>query len=245
MYSVVLMVAMTSSVDLPDCHKSRGGCIGGCFGGCFGGHGGGCFGGHGHHRSHGCGYAPVYNGCGCAPVYAGCDGGNGGCAGIPAGCNGGSAGTPAETPKTGNGNGEDAPLTAEEEKAYQDILKELKGKEKTELQDWWKDATNKEKRDYLKGEDEVKGPAPAKLIVKVPGSARLSIGGVATVSTSTERSFVSPVLVPGQSYYYTVQATFEQAGKSVVVTREVEVRAGKTTQVHLGAARTIQAVVRR
>jgi uncharacterized protein (TIGR03000 family) len=68
---------------------------------------------------------------------------------------------------------------------------------------------------------------------------------VATTSTSRERSFVSPVLVPGKSYYYTIQATYQQGGRSVVVTREVEVRAGKTTQVHLGAARTIQAVVRR
>jgi len=212
MYSVVLMVAMTSSVDLPDCHKKRGG------------------------RS--C-CAPVSYACGCAPAAP--------AAPVTCGC----VGTPAKTEKSnGNGNGtgtsgDEVALTTAEEKEYQEILKGLKGKEKKELEDWWKEATNKEKREYLKGDSEVKGPTSAKLIVKVPASARLSIGGVATVATSTERTFVSPVLVPGQSYYYTIQATFEQAGKSVVVTREVEVRAGKTTQVNLGASRTVEAVVRR
>jgi len=71
MYSVVLMAALTTSVDLPD----RGGCRGGCFG-CHGG----CFGG----RRHGC--------CGCWGGCYGCWGCNGcwggcyGCCGCYGGC---------------------------------------------------------------------------------------------------------------------------------------------------------------
>ena len=59
MYSIVLMVAMTSGGDVPATHFG-GGCTGGCTGyscnGCHGGHklfgGHGCCGGHSH--SHGC-----------------------------------------------------------------------------------------------------------------------------------------------------------------------------------------------
>ena len=78
MYSVVLMAALTTSVDLPD---RRGGCSGGCYGGCYGGcrggrrggcHGcyGGCYGCYGGMVSYGC--------CGCyggVTYYGGCHGG--------------------------------------------------------------------------------------------------------------------------------------------------------------------------
>jgi uncharacterized protein (TIGR03000 family) len=264
MYSVVLMVAMTTGGDLPDCHRC-GGCFGGghgCFGGghgCFGG-GHGCFGGlfrgHGCHGCHGC-YGGCYgggcNGGGCF----GCNGG--GCAGYVvtcggngcAGCNGHAAPTQNNNNNNnnnnnGNGSGNDEPaLTAAELKEYQEILNGLSGKEKKELQDWWKEATNKEKREYLKGGEEAKGPTPAKLIVKVPANTRLTIEGAPTTSTARERTFVSPKLVPGQAYYYTIEATYVKGGRSVVVKRQVEVRAGKTTQVTLGASRTVEALVRR
>jgi len=58
MYSVVLMTALTTGVDLPDFGR-RGGCYGGCYGG----------------RRHGC--------CGC---YGGCYGCYGGCFGCYGGC---------------------------------------------------------------------------------------------------------------------------------------------------------------
>jgi uncharacterized protein (TIGR03000 family) len=54
MYSVVLLMAMTSSAEMPACHRGGRGCHGGgCYGGgCYGGgcggggcHGGGCYGG--------------------------------------------------------------------------------------------------------------------------------------------------------------------------------------------------------
>jgi uncharacterized protein (TIGR03000 family) len=68
MYSMVLMAALTTGVDLPD----RGGCRGGCYGGCYGG------------RRHGC------HGCcgGCYGCYGGCYGCYGGCYGCYGGCYG-------------------------------------------------------------------------------------------------------------------------------------------------------------
>ena len=73
MYSVVLMAALTTGIDLPDRHGCRGGCHGcrgggygccGCYGGyggmgygCMGmGYGGGCYGGYGM------GYGGCYGG---------------------------------------------------------------------------------------------------------------------------------------------------------------------------------------
>jgi uncharacterized protein (TIGR03000 family) len=87
MYSVVLMAALTTGVDLPD---KRGGCGGGCYGGCNGGcHGGRRGGRHGgcHGCSGGC-YGGGYGGC-----YGGCYGGGyGGCMGMGygGGCYGGA-----------------------------------------------------------------------------------------------------------------------------------------------------------
>jgi uncharacterized protein (TIGR03000 family) len=86
MYSVVLMMALTSGTDTPDIgHRGGGGCQGGCYGGGGGGrkhgrHGGGggccgCYGGGG-----GC-YGGGYDGC-YGGGYGGCYGGGmGGCYG--------------------------------------------------------------------------------------------------------------------------------------------------------------------
>jgi uncharacterized protein (TIGR03000 family) len=79
MYSVVVLMALQGSVDVPDLGR-RGGC-GGCYGGCYGGgrrgrHGchGGCYGG-------GC-YGGGYGGCYGGGFGGGCYGGGfGGCYG--------------------------------------------------------------------------------------------------------------------------------------------------------------------
>jgi uncharacterized protein (TIGR03000 family) len=62
MYSVVLVMALAGSAEVPDCHRCCG-CYGGgygCYGGCYGGYSG-CYG--------GC-YGGSYGGC-----YGGCYGG--------------------------------------------------------------------------------------------------------------------------------------------------------------------------
>jgi uncharacterized protein (TIGR03000 family) len=74
MYSVVLLMAMTSSAEMPACHRGGRGCHGGgchgggCYGGsCYGGscYGGSCYGG-------GCGGGACYGGgCGGGGCYGG------------------------------------------------------------------------------------------------------------------------------------------------------------------------------
>jgi uncharacterized protein (TIGR03000 family) len=83
MYSVVLLVAMSSGGEVADFGR-RGGCNG-CYGACYGGghgcRGGGLFGGH-RHGCRGGGYSGCYGGYG----YSSCYGGYGGYSG----CYGGS-----------------------------------------------------------------------------------------------------------------------------------------------------------
>lgn len=70
MYSIVLMAALTTGVDVPDMGR-RGGCCGGgcygsCYGSCYGCCGGGCYGGGRHHGRHGgCYGCQGYSCCGC------------------------------------------------------------------------------------------------------------------------------------------------------------------------------------
>ncbi|HTU90350.1 MAG TPA: TIGR03000 domain-containing protein [Gemmataceae bacterium] len=84
MFSVVLMAALTTGMDLPDRGGCRGGGGGGCHGrrgggccGCYGG-GGGCYGG-GYGGCYGGGYGMGYGGChgGYGMGYGGCHGGYG------------------------------------------------------------------------------------------------------------------------------------------------------------------------
>jgi uncharacterized protein (TIGR03000 family) len=81
MYSVVLMMAITTGGDVADCHRGGcgggggllshrhggggcygGGCYGGGYGGCYGGGYGGCYGG-GYGGCYGGGYGGCYGGC--------------------------------------------------------------------------------------------------------------------------------------------------------------------------------------
>jgi len=203
MYSVVLMMAMTTGGDLPDCHR-HGGCTGGtCTGyvavahSCGGGgscHGGGhhFLGGGGglfHRHSHGC-----HGGCS-GVVYAGCTGSMGySCTGgSMAGCTGGHV-----VPPTGKPGEELKKMPKEEEK------------KKTGM-----------------------APAPATLIVSLPADAKLVIDDTTTTSTSTERVFVSPTLTPGTDYNYTLKAEVVRNGKAVKVEEKVVVRAGQETRVTL------------
>ncbi len=216
MYSVVLMMALTSGGDAPAWGRGCSGCYGGCFG-CYGGyscggschgrkHGccgcsGGCWGGGSggcHGRKHGC--------CGChGGYYGGCYGG--GCYGgacFGGACSGGACfgggygGTVAPVVPAAPVTPAPAPATTPK---------------KTSLE----------------------GAAPATLIVNVPAEARLSIDGEATTSTATQRVFVSPALNFGREYHYTLEAEFQKDGKMVKVTKEVAVKAGDETRVNFDA----------
>jgi uncharacterized protein (TIGR03000 family) len=209
MYSVVLMMAMTTGGDVPDGILHHGGCGGhscsgyaapacgcsghaapaySCTGGsCHGGHhflGGGLF----HHRGHSC-----HGGCS-GVVYAGCTGSMGySCTGGSSGCTGGTMAPPAGKP------GEELKKMPKEE-----------DKKKTGM-----------------------APAPATLIVSLPADAKLIIDDTTTTSTSTERVFVSPTLTPGTDYNYTLKAEVVRNGKTVKVEEKVVVRAGQETRVTL------------
>jgi uncharacterized protein (TIGR03000 family) len=210
MYSVVLMMAMTSGAEAPDFGRGGGccGCCGGGYSGCYGGGcyggGGGCHGGgrlfggrHGCHGGGGCYgggcYGGGYGGC-YGGGYGGCYGGGmsyGGCyGGGYGGCTGGiimqSGGKP------------------------EDIKKMPKP-----------------------GGDEAVAPAPAKIIVSLPADAKLTIDGVATTSTSEERVFESPALPYGREFHYTLRAEVIRDNKPVRMEQFVSVRAGQESKVAL------------
>ena len=79
----------------------------------------------------------------------------------------------------------------------------------------------------------IRGPTPARLLVLLPADARLTIDGEATRSTGQTRRFISPPLVPGQTFRYTLRAEVTRDGKRQVETKEVTVRAGEESEVTL------------
>ncbi|HTU23483.1 MAG TPA: TIGR03000 domain-containing protein [Gemmataceae bacterium] len=108
MYSMVLMAALTTSVDLPD--LGRRGCCGGCYGGCYGG----CFGGR---RGHGCcgcyGYGCMGYGCMGYSMGYGCMG----YSGMGYGCMGCYGGGMMIMPGTAKPSGEKAPKPKEKKES--------------------------------------------------------------------------------------------------------------------------------
>ena len=211
MYGIVLMVAMTGGAETPALFKSKG-CCGTVTHSCCGTS---CCGTRTHkwHKSKGCcgSYsccgAPVYSCCG-APVASCCGSAPVGCYGAPA-----TYGTPVPY---GAPAMEVPPMIVPEIKK----MPEIKGKEVEKL-----------KKPPVS--NETVEAAPARITITVPGDARVSIDGTATVSTETTRTFESPVLTAGKSYSYTFTAEFVRDGKNVVVTRNVEVKAGSDISVSL------------
>jgi uncharacterized protein (TIGR03000 family) len=75
--------------------------------------------------------------------------------------------------------------------------------------------------------------APATVVVSLPADATLSIEGSRMTSTSERRVFVSPALEAGKTYGYTLTGELARNGKTVTVSKQIEVRAGEETQVSL------------
>ena len=212
MYSVVLMAALTTSVDLPDrkggchgCHGCRGGgyssgCCG-CSGGGYGmGYGGGCMGGMGYG-----------GGCMGGMGYGGCYGGmgyGGGCMSYGGGCMGGMGygGGCMGYGGMGMGSGMMMPSTTQQGET---IKKKPSSKDESML------------------------PTPATILVQLPADAKLLIDNEATTSKGSSRVFQSPALNPGKEYHYTLTAEVVRDGKPVKFERVVSVMAGQTTPVTL------------
>jgi uncharacterized protein (TIGR03000 family) len=76
-------------------------------------------------------------------------------------------------------------------------------------------------------------PAPnsATVVAQIPEGASLYVDGRKVPMTSASRSFRTPSLEPGQTYYYTMKAVAVRGDKVVSESKKVEVRANQTSQV--------------
>jgi uncharacterized protein (TIGR03000 family) len=89
----------------------------------------------------------------------------------------------------------------------------------------------KEKKDEKKPEEV---NAPATIVLSLPADAKVAIDGVATTSTSTTRTFVTPELVPAKEFVYVLSAEIVREGQKLTVSEQVTVRAGEQTRVTFG-----------
>src|SRR5207247_1068927 len=71
------------------------------------------------------------------------------------------------------------------------------------------------------------------IVVKLPDSASLKIGGYLSTQKGTVRTLYTPNLVPGYTYSYDLEATWSDGGKDKTTTRTVQFQANKTVEVSL------------
>ncbi len=85
---------------------------------------------------------------------------------------------------------------------------------------------------------------PATIRVELPEDARLTFDGESTSSIGPRRLFVSPPLLRGKEFTYTLRAERMRGDKSVVASKTITIRAGEETQVDLrsGYATVAEAV---
>jgi uncharacterized protein (TIGR03000 family) len=79
--------------------------------------------------------------------------------------------------------------------------------------------------------DQTAAAAPSRVTVKLPEDARLYVDGVACPLTSGTRSFDTPKLEAGRSYYYTLKAEVVREGQTRSESKRVVVEAGKQVEV--------------
>jgi uncharacterized protein (TIGR03000 family) len=203
MYSMVLMAALTTGVDLPDRGHKGGGCCG-CYGGGYGG---------GYGMGMGYGGCMGMGGGGCMGMGMGMGGGYGGCSGMGmgmgyGGCMGmggyGMGGMMMQGAGTiqqgGTGTGGERIQKKPTER----------GSERGELT-----------------------PNTATIVVDLPADAKLLIDDTATTSTGANRVFQSPELKPGKTFHYTLTAEVVRNSKPVKIEQVIEVKAGETTPVRM------------
>jgi len=238
MYSMVLMAALTTGTDLPDMGRRRGGgCGGGCYGGmAYGGCYGGCGGGYG-----GCygGWGGGYGGCygGWGGGYGGCYGGgyaSGGCGGgyggyVSGGCYGGSGLSWGGWGGGYSGHvwGGASPWMggyAYSPMIYNNGTPVLAGN---------MNMVNPGTQSFFYNPGTANQGNEATIIVHLPDDANLTVDGQPTRSTSGTRTFLSPPLEPGKTYTYTLRAEINRDGRMREVKKNVDVRAGQSSDVTL------------
>ncbi len=228
MYSLVLATMLTAGGAAPDFGHGCHGCHGcyGCCGGCYGCYGccGGCYG------CYGCcgGCYGCWGGCwgSCYGCCGGCYGCWGGCWGSCYGCCGGCYGcwgcygccggySVAVAPVVGMPVAPTAPAAPEK------TLPSTPKKTSVSLGN------------------------TAAVVLKAPTDVQLSIDGRAIARTSAEETFRTPELEPGYSYTYVFKAEFVRDGRPVALTKEVHVRAGKTSEADFTKLTTVSKEVAR
>src|SRR5262249_57890745 len=71
----------------------------------------------------------------------------------------------------------------------------------------------------------------AHIPIRPPANSSVSIGGWQAPMTGGMREFQSPPLTPGKKYTYKIQAQWEQNGRPMSQTKEVEISAGANVEV--------------
>jgi uncharacterized protein (TIGR03000 family) len=151
---------------------------------------------------------------------------------------------PAETPKPRPDETLKVyPQTEEDKKMLRELMELVpKAEDRKKLQDYWNSpgVDSKARKQYY---DDLKKKAKeqdssnnstggiAQVIVYVPADARLRFNGVGVHTMSWRRVFETPQLGAGRVYEYKVEAEVVRDGQPLVLTQQVEVRAGRLTQV--------------
>lgn len=87
-------------------------------------------------------------------------------------------------------------------------------------------------------------PNRARLIVEVPANAKLFIDDRPIAVTAETRSFSTPDLEKGETYYYEVRVEVVRDGKKQSETKKIQVRAGEVATANfktMGGVATAQA----
>ncbi len=71
---------------------------------------------------------------------------------------------------------------------------------------------------------------PARLVVQLPEGAKLYVDDRPMTTASAKRTFRTPELQPGQTYYYIVRAELVRDGQTYNQTRQILLRAGDEVQ---------------
>jgi uncharacterized protein (TIGR03000 family) len=204
MYSVVLMAALTTGGQAQDwCFKHQSSFAGGdchgyaCYGSCYGG-------GYGAYTTGG--YAGGYSGGsgGCYGSVGYCTGGYGIVGYASYGCHGcygcyGCYGCTGYAPGLYPGVFPASPAAPKDGETLPPPKKD----------------------------GESLAPNKARLIVTLPADATLTVDGRPMKATSDRRSFQTPELAKGQTFYYEVRAEVTRDGKPISQTKRVLLKAGE------------------
>lgn len=226
MYSIVLLAALTTGVDMPDRGGRRGGGCCGCYGG--GGYGmgyGGCYGGG---YGMGMGGGGCYGGMGMGMGWGGCYGGMGmgwgggyggsrmvGGYGMSGGWGYGNSGYALNNYSFGFGNNAYSPMMSNWGTPIVSAGGTMLNSGGLTQSFYFNPA----------------GASGATIIVHVPANASLSIDGQQTQQRSDYRVFTSPPLQSGKTYTYTLRAEMNRDGRLVHEEQKVDVQAGRSSEV--------------